>query len=232
MALPTIQAPEDFKGRLKISADTFVVIELNEMIQQEYPKMVREILGDAAYAEIRDAVTLPDKWADTMNGVAWLDSRGLLNISQGLTQICKQWLYFYWMRESPIINTNTGNVSNFNENSRATSRGDVAAISCDRYNEGVDLLQDELYPFLLYFESVSRAVSAAANLGGSTWQLTLPDTLYLADGDAIKVDGVEYAAANVSATTVEIESTASAFSVAVWYPFENLPFPRKERVFS
>lgn len=231
MALPTIQA-SDFTGRLKISADTFVSVELTALIGQLYPKMAREILGDAAYVEIREAVTLPEKWADVMNGSEWIDEIGLLRINSGLTAICRQWLYFYWQRESGLMSTNTGIVGNLNENSRVATRGDVSSVASDRYNEGVDMLEDELYCFLRYFNEVSRSVSSAANLAGNTWRLTLPDTLYLADGDLIRIDGIDYTAGSVTATTVEIQSTAVSFSTVVWFPFENIPMPRKERVFA
>lgn len=232
MALPSI-VTTDYTGLINVSADTFTSQDFQAWIDEEYPLLVREILSDAAYIAIRDSADpLPDKWADAMLGNTYLDDNGNQVINTGLTNIVRYWLYWQWVSEQPFVSTNTGNVQNLNENSRAASLGNNAAIAAKRYNKAVGWLLEELYPFLNQFASVSQAVTNAADLGGGVYQLTVDATTYLQDGDTVTVDSIEYAAANVTATTFDITTTETAFSSAAWYPFQDLKMPIKERVFA
>lgn len=231
MALPAITI-DDYVGLIKVSVDTFVAADFQAWIDSEYPELVREILSDAAYIEIRDTAPLPDKWADVMNGNVYLDSDGKQTINTGLTNIIRYWLYWQWVKEQPIVNTNTGNVQNLNENSVAASWGNNGAIAASRYNKAVGWLHNELYPFLCEFEKVTKDVTLAADQGGGVYRLTVDATTYLADGDTVTVDNIEYAAANVTATTFDITAASVSYSVASWQPFQDLKMPQKERVFA
>lgn len=230
MALPEIVAA-DFIGLIKLTADTYTQPQLQAVIDEVYPEFVREILSDAAYIEIRDAVTLPDKWADVMNGNTWLDSDGKQKINTGLSNMVRYWIFLIWQQDHNLVNTSVGNVQNLNENATGATRGDVSALAARRYNKAIGWLHDELYPFLCEYAKVTEAVTNAVDLGGS-YQLTVDATTYLEEGETVTVDNIEYTAANVTATTFDIVTSETAFSSASWEPFQDLNMPQKETVFA
>ena len=232
MALPAIST-SDYIGLIKVSADTFLSVDFQAWIDEIYPELVREILSNAAYLEMRDTAPLPDKWADAMNGNVYTDEDGVTRINSGLTNIIKYWLYWNWTIEQSIVATNTGNVQNFNENSTPASFGNNGAIAAKRYNKAVGWLHDELYPFLCEFAKLESTVLAFADLGGGVIRIIPTTILYMIVGDIVTIDGLEYSVTAVADPYFEISTfTVTSFENVSWEPFKDLNLPIKERVFA
>lgn len=223
MALPTISA-SSFSGFTNISADTYLSSDFAAYISRGIKKHLRYLLGDQAFIDI-DLTTHP-AWTALLNGTTYTNSAGDQALADSLTEILKLLIYADWVNEGAVVDSNVGQVMNFNENSSGPYGGLQGAMSVKRLAEAADLWENTCI-FIEEFRKVSEDISAADNTDPLNPVLTVASASgkYLEDGDAVTILGVEYAAANVTATTFSVTvATAGLGSSFVgqsasWEPF-------------
>lgn len=224
----------DFTGSVKIGVDTYSAPDFTDFVDWWYPKIVREVLGQAAYAEVVASDPLPQKWQDVFLGCDWLDtsaptSASWARHSDGLKAAAVRRLYFLWIREAGNVSTSVGLVSNVNENAVAVSRGDVFAMANQRWNEATDMIC-ELMDFLKGNETITADVASVTNPAPGTSRLLVDTTQYLAVGDSITVDGVAYtASALLLDTWIEVVAAIGSASVVAWQPFAKYNIPTRQQ---
>ncbi len=215
MALVEIKKSDYQQGPLQLAIGPNS--QLLAYIQEYGEQSFRQLLGlyyDDAVANDRQ------KYTDLFNGIHYTDEHGEFNsfVGQGLAYVVRRFIYFYFLRDTQTINSDTGTVSNRNENAvQQLGYGRVRAEM--RYREAVNAYNCNVLPFLMNFRDVEREVIAQV---GNT--LEVSDTLYLSDGDAIMVGESEAVVSNVTATTFDIDIVGSFVDdVAIWAPFEDIP---------
>ena len=225
MALPVISS-SDFVGWLKISADTFQAAKLQRYIDRFYISYLRKILGYQASKEIIDNDPLFDKWVDVLNGVyyyniscdGYMQTTPLLDIIKGL-------IYFEFVRDN-FISTNTGLVKNTNENSTNLTGVESNYAALNRFNDAVAGVNDLLLPFFDNYQDYTVAITGFVDNGGDSYTIQTASTLYLIDGDTVKIDDTEYTVSNViTDTSFDITSTvATSFDGDyIHSPFDYVP---------
>lgn len=228
MALPTITY-QDFTGLFNISQVTVLRDKLNGFIEEKYAPFIREIIGDPAYIEIKNETPLTkQKWLDLFNGVDYFnDCTEKMQTHRGLRRVAVGSIYFYWVRDSGILNTPTGNQRNDNSNSNNVSG---IGFARDRYNTVIREMQENIYPFIENYAELKESVISSIDLGGNSYTLLVSDTTYLYDGDTVTIDNEEYIVSNIVDNTsfdIVAGSIGLDFSdkIAVYEPFKDFPLP-------
>jgi hypothetical protein len=229
MALPTITF-EDFKGLFKISKAQLLAEQLEAFIDEKYLPFVASIIGVPASIQVKNETPLKQKWLDLFDGVDYFNSdademathRGLKRVTVGI-------VYFYWIRESGIYNTPTGQVQNVNGNS--TNMGGYT-MAQDRYNTVILEMEGQIYPFIRNYSELNQSVTSSIDLGANNYTLLVSDTTYLYNGDTITINGKSYTVSNVVADTsfdIEADTTGLDFSDtrAKYEPFKDFLIPEQ-----
>lgn len=136
MALPASPTVAEFAGPIRLSYDSFSAADMQEMIDEIYPEMLRAFLGQYAF-EWLESNELTSEWQKLFDGGAYTDRAGELQYMQGFKKSAMYMLYFTLLRDSNWINTAVGNVQNVNENSTPQSQGNMASVAVSSYNKGV-----------------------------------------------------------------------------------------------
>jgi hypothetical protein len=128
----------DFIGKYKISQSTFTTEDLNNFISQYEKKYLYDLLGktlaDLFIADLVNYVPVDPIYLDVYNEINKVIN-GCLRISDGLKNMILGFIYFEYMRKSPVKSGITGNTVNVNENS--ISAGFMHDIY-GRYNESIN----------------------------------------------------------------------------------------------
>lgn len=140
MALPTTPVVADFIGYIRLSYDTYSASDMQGMIDQLWPDMLRDFIGQEAFAWIEDNA-LTAEWDLFFEGGQYTDADGVKQFTRGFTKASLYLLYFHLLRDSGWINTATGNVVNANENSTQQPQGSMEAVALSRYNLGIEWLR-------------------------------------------------------------------------------------------
>lgn len=224
MALPTIQ-PSDFTGFVNISADSYSTTDFQLMITRGIKKHLRELLGDPAYIDI-DA-NARSYWTALFDGATYTDSSGNQVLSDSLTDILKRLIYADWVNEGAISTTAVGEVMNFNENAVGPAGNMQGAKAAKRVADASELWQSTC-KFIDEFRSVSEEITSVDNTDPLNPICTVSSASgkYLEDGATVTILGVEYSAANVTATTFSVAVATSGLGSsflnqdATWKPFD------------
>ncbi len=224
MALPAITY-EDFKGYFKLNIPQIKREDgqFDLFIADRYPRIAEQYLGNEALTEIKAQDPLRQKWQDLFNGVSYYDADRNKTIShQGFRKFAIAGVYFYFIRESGTYNTPTGNVNNKNGNSNFVN---ASRFAQSRYNGELSQLEQNIYPFIDYYREVSGIVSSSIDNGGGAYTLNVSSTIYLADGDKVRIENTDYVVSNVVdntsfdivASSAGLDFTAKNF---VYEPFK------------
>jgi len=219
MALPTLTRAS-FQGSLLVNWQTE---RFEQYITEMYALIVRDCIGDEAYIDAN--LTTADKWTDLFAGGAYyhvvLEKQ---QFNDGLTSAVK---YFLWsaFNSDFFVPTNSAGLKKPNsENSDRLSNNSNARVVQSRYNSGVLVMQN----LLMYVENYidfSQAIDSFVDNGGGSYTINTTATLYLADGDTVKIDGTEYEVSNVVASTsFDITSTSATSFTGVYLsnPYESV----------
>ncbi len=222
MALPTISI-SDFIGEIRLNQDQYTAVDLQQLIDAKYPELVRLVLGDWAYLEISESDPMPQKWQDLLDGVAYVDGRGVRRFCDGLVKAVKYLLYPVLLRESNWNNTSAGNFHNYNENSKPLSGGSMSVLGALRNNQGVDFVAS-VYHFIRENSQISTEFTSQTDNNDNTYTFEVETTKYLAVGDVVQIGGIS---ATVTAIVADTEITADTgldglffAQPIVWHPFQ------------
>jgi len=225
MALPAI-VTTDLTGWTKVSANSTMTTYLQAYIDEFYPKYVKRILGSDAFNTI-NTTTITQKWTDIFDGVFYYNIACDKNLlTDGLTKAIKQLIYFEYVRDQ-WLNTNTGMVRNNNENAANLTLPEANRVAASRYNSA-SLIVDELRLFIDNYEDFATTITSSVDNTG-TYTINTASTLYLENGDTVKIGSTEYTVSSIVVDTSFVITEATAgldFSNLEWVhsPYDSVDF--------
>ena len=200
--MATLLKISDFVGVWRISSNAHNSDTLSSYIEQTEADILWQIF------ETKEIKLSESKWAD-----AWADF-GLKEFFLGLT-------YFNYVRDN-FQTATSGKVGLNSANSTPTPREAVYANAVDRFNRAVFIWNEKTLPFFNYWGEVDEEVINTSD-SGANWVVECTSLTYLLEGDLVTINGVEYTAENVTATTFTIPNTAPnpmGYSVK-YHPFKD-----------
>ena len=219
-----ILTTDDFTGVWDLSLDTYQTSDLSDYITLYEELWVRKILTDELFEEVKTDDPPKQKYQDLRDGGFYTNEDGDRVYFKGLKEFLKNMIYYHWLADN-FINTTTGNVVNFNENSNRLSQGENQQYINRKYNQAGIIYDNDIFPFMLNYKDSSGTISSSSETAG-TYTLTVPDTKYLANGDTVKIGGVKYTVSNVvSNTSFKITTdTGKDFTGKeyIWQPFKDI----------
>lgn len=221
MALPTI-SPTDFSGFVNISADTYSQSDFAAYITDGTEQHLRELLGDAAYIDIRDNTRTI--YTALFAGVDWVDS-GDNRVCDSLKSVLEMLIYADWVLEGNIAQSDVGAVMNMNENAVGPNGGMQGGLVAKRLARAARCWEN-ITDFIEEFRTVTETISAVDNTDPLNPVLTVSgaSTMYLETGDTVTILGTDYTAASVTATTFAVTVSPSGLGStfvgqsAIWEP--------------
>lgn len=224
MALPTIDI-SNFKGWLKISANSFKESLINDYISLFYEEYLRDILGDAAYIDI--VATTKTKWTDLLNGVNYTNLDGNNRINDGVLDQIVKFIYFQFISDN-FVSSQVGKVNPVNENATNLTGVEQGILAIPRYNSGIKALKESVCEFLDTYEEISETITGFTDNADNTYLINVALTKYLDDGDTVEIGGVEYVISGLIANTsfvIDAGQVGLSFSgQVVWKPYEDVEF--------
>ncbi len=229
MALPQINIT-DFQGVLRLSRDTFEQEHLQNYINTFYPQIIEDLIGIEALEEIQQLNPLPQKWYDLIYGVTYentiYDKKKKI---KGLRWIALQYIYFHFVRNY-LLHTNTGFVTNKNENSYDQLYSNSNTLAIQQYNKGVREFNDNVIDFFCEYDLVKQNITSFVYDGiNMLWTINTDCTKYLLNGDSVKIDSIEYSVQNlVKDTSFQILADELTFTIQkleyTYQPFEIIDY--------
>ena len=102
-----------------------------------------------------------------------------------------------------------------------------AQHTANKYNRAMSAVNDELKPFIDNYTDYQGTIDSFVDNGGGSYTINSSDTIYLADGDTVSINSVEYTVSNlIDNTSFDISGEAglSFFGFYVYNPFESVDF--------
>lgn len=232
MAIPIVTS-SDFRGSLGISQDNFG--GLNYYISEFYSNAdsidnyIRTFLGEEALRQIE--VSSLEKWNDIMLGASYVDSEGVTCYFGGVQAMCKNVIFFMYVRDD-YTPASTGFVQNMNENGNRLDSQKVYQKAAMSYNRAIRTNNKQLLEFLEYYTDYESSILGAIDNGGGSWTIQTNATLYLAEGDTVTINGIDYVISNlVENTSFDITSNETSFPAVYTYsPFNQVVSSCKEYI--
>ena len=221
MALPTINA-SDFNGFVNISADTYSSSDFADFISRGRINHIRRLLGDAAYVDIRDNTRAV--YTALFAGADWVNDSGETKVSDSLTDVLLMLIYADFVPQQHIVNTNVGGVSNFSENSTGPLGMVQGSIAVQRSARAANHWENSICDFIEHYRKVTQEITSVDVTDPNNPVCTVSSASgnYLEDGDTVKILGVSYTAASVTATTFTVNAPGLGASFvnqeAIWEP--------------
>ena len=214
MALPVI-TPDDFKGYYKLALNEFKTEDLELYIATFMEQYVRQIIGDAAYADMLAQDF--QKWLDLSNGVDFVDAGGNRKHLIGLREPLIGFIYFEYVRDN-FTSTAVGKVKGKSENSERATDIEVAGIARSRYNRLVCDLNDSMKAFLEAYEALESLISTSYDLGDNRYVLVFADPKYLNTGTEIEIGVLSYSVTEIETFGFNAGATGLDFTgqTAIW----------------
>ena len=133
----------DFIGDVEIPVGEWTEDKLNLYIDQVEEDILTSLLGWTLYQELESNLTVvpfPAKWANLIDGDTY--STGEITYKfKGLTEMLKHFVFFYYMRDNEMENTQIGVVIN-----NATNADRVTPVTSNllrrHWNKGIDIYND------------------------------------------------------------------------------------------
>lgn len=216
--------PSDFDaGVFRLAQDQYTEDDLQTYIDKYEKHYLRRILGDQLYTNlIADLNTTPfpnvplsAKYLALVNGSTYTNDAGKFVIYEGLIEAVKYFIWVEFVRRSNYINTIAGTVQNLSENSTSLTRGLIAQLCRDAWNTGTPLARGTNY-FIFNFDNYKVTSTSIVLSSGTTYLVSLTDTLYLVNSDTVTINGADYTVANLIAnTSFEITSASNIANTGV-----------------
>lgn len=139
--------PENFTGQYKVSTgNTFSDADFQLYINKYEEKLLRDLLGATLYnlfiadldvneePQTQIFIDIFDEFAEDEDA-----GSGIQHVSEGMIEMLKGFIYFYWLREQFTQNVISGPVKN--EYSNSTQARFVETNMIDNYNQAVKTYQ-------------------------------------------------------------------------------------------
>ena len=130
---------DDFTGKYKLSQSLYGKAQLDAYIDKYEKELLTQLMGktlfDLFVADLVAKVPQTARFIAIYNEFD-IDEPSCLIHSDGMKEMVKAYVYFFYTRESPVINTSHGNVVNNQENADR-AKGEESAMVL-RYNEAID----------------------------------------------------------------------------------------------
>lgn len=229
MALPEINI-NDFQGVLRLSRDMFEVEQLQNYIDTFYPQAIEDLIGIEAKEIIESQTNLDTKWSDLMLGTTYFnntyDNKERI---KGLRWIAIQFIYFQFTRDY-LLHSNTGFVTNKNENSYDSLYSNSNILAQSQYNKGISEFNRATIDYLInYMPTYQDITSFIWDAIESKWTINTDCTKYLLGTDKVVIDSVEYPIFNlITDTSFQIEADEFTFNISrlkySYKPFDKVIF--------
>lgn len=224
MALPIITV-SDFVGWVKIVANQFKEQDLDDYIALFLEQYLRQIVGDAAYADIENQTR--QKWTDLLNGTDYVGIDGQRQHHGGLVKPLVYFIYFEFVRDN-FTSTQVGRVKGKSENSERANDLEILNVSRSRFNSGVLLLKSTPC-FLEANKEFEEEISASVDNTDNTYTLSIANTKYLEAGDTVTINGQEHQTISVTVDTnivIDAGQTGLDFTddQIFWEPYKDVAF--------
>lgn len=220
MPLPSLNI-SDFQGSLLVNWQTQ---RFSQYINEFYDTYVRECIGDEAYALIVADTTGLQKWTDLLEGVIYTNPiTQKVAINDGVLKAVKHFIFANFVRDD-FVPTNAGKTRPLFENSERQPSAENYRLTQSRYNNGV-LVQKTALSFVNAYRNFTNSITGFVDNGGNSYTIQVESTLYLYDGDKVKINGTEYIVSSViENVSFDIVSTdVSVFEgVYIHQPFESV----------
>lgn len=237
----------DMIGMLALSISNADLADFNSISLMIQNEATRQILGDKLFNSFTtdfdagSGTPTEQKWLDFLNGVTWTEvvnendsTEDIIHNSDGIKEAWKYFIYYEFLQQMPYVSNFTGKKTNNAINGTPLTRQDLNSETQKRYNIGVESYKRVL-DFLCYYEDYKVDYTSIVESPSGTFTVTLSDTTYLKDGDAVNVDGTRYVVANLIADTsfTFTATTGTTFSndFVTWYPFEDVALGKKDAIY-
>lgn len=220
MALPVIDQSH-FTGYVNITQNKFTQVDFSDFISIGEVDHLRHLLGDQAYIYIRD--NNHPAYTALFAGTDWVDDDES-KVADSLTEVLKLLIYADWVYQSHVVNTSVGPAINMNENAQPANGMVGGSLGVQRLARAAKYWES-ICPFIEEYRSVTKEITSVDNTDPLNPVCTVDDAIYLQDGDTVTILGVEYTAANATATTFDVSVATSGMGStfvgenAVWEPF-------------
>jgi len=144
--MPTkIIQEDDFIGDVEIPVGEWTEDKLNLYIDQVQEDILTSLLGWTLYDELDTALdlpppSLPAKWTNLIDGDTYTSGEITFKF-KGLTEMLKHFVFFYYMRDNEMENTQIGVVIN-----SATNADRVTPVTSNllrrHWNKGIKIYND------------------------------------------------------------------------------------------
>lgn len=204
----------DFENEpVQIAKNEYTTASLQGYIDEYEHKYLREMLGDDLlvrfFADLSGSTPQHPKFLALLNGTNYRDADGKWVIYEGLKKALQFFIWVEYVRKSNYKNTISGTTEGQNENSNVLTRGHISRLCADAWNHGV-VYAISAHRFIQYFEFYDATATSIALDSGITYTVLIPDTLFLKNGDTVKINGIDYVIANLVAnTSFEIDSSTN-----------------------
>jgi len=133
----------DFVGDVEIPVGEWTEDQLNIYIHDVEEDILTSLLGWTLYDELHDALSvnpLPEKWEKIIDGDTYTSGEITFKF-KGLTEMLKHFVFFYYMRDNEMENTQIGVVIN-----SATNADRVTPVTSNllrrHWNKGIKIYND------------------------------------------------------------------------------------------
>lgn len=148
MSLP-ICTISDFVGEFYITGNTEQKADLTNLIPNVEKRWIRLLFCDEMFIDVRDTITLPDKYKDLINGKEYLDANNKKQINAGFKQFLIRMIYCEFYK----IDKFSKQYLNQNENSIINSSENVSSRINGIYNEAINLYLNDIVKFWEKYKS-------------------------------------------------------------------------------
>lgn len=229
MALPEINSTQ-FVGEIKIVLNP-AGNDFQPYIDDNYESYVCDVIGAEATNEIKTTTTLPQKWNDLFNGVyyynvslkKWLRTRGL-------TYAVLRIIYFEYVGNDHVA-TMVGNVRGDEEVATRLNPYEEGLNTAKKYNRAQMSVNSELSLWFDNYRNFEGNIDSFVDNGGGSYTINSASTIYLANGDKVKIGNIEYVVSNVVDNVsfdISAETGLSFNGKYVYNPFEKVCFSPQE----
>lgn len=153
-----ITTKDNYIGFTNLVISDVIESGFNEFAFEVEKDILRGLLGDETYNELisdLDANNLPQtqKFIDLVNGKTYTDNNGDVTLFLGVRKMLTYFVYCVWKKEDMYSDSDLGTIQTRSSNSIKTSEKIVNRIANARWNIGVDFFNNEVYDYLLFYQS-------------------------------------------------------------------------------
>lgn len=201
------------KEPVQIAKNEYTTASLQGFIDEYEYHYLREMLGDDLltrfFGDLSGSTPQHPKFTALLNGTTYKNADGKSVIYEGLKRALQYFIWVEYVNKSQYKNTISGQVEGQNENSTILIGGKISRLCASAWNKGWSYAMS-VHRFVQYFEFYDATATSIALDSGITYTVLIPDTLFLKNGDTVKINGIDYVIANLVAnTSFEIDSATN-----------------------